>query len=142
MAYATAQMLIDRFGEREIARLSTVDGAASVAVDQTRCANALTSATALAESYLRAQVPVPMTPPPQEVIDAVLDLARYELAHGGGREPTEQMKTRRDERITWLKMIATGAAQLAGTVPEAGARGGRFSDRDRTFSNDSLRGFV
>lgn len=142
MAYATAQMLIDKFGEREIARLSSIDGAAVVAVDQTRCSNALNSATALVETYLRSQVPVPMTTPPQEVVDAVLDLARYELAHGGGREPTDQMKTRRDERIGWLKMIAQGSVQLAGTVPSAGPQGGRFSDRERIFSADSLRGFV
>ena len=142
MAYATTQNLIDRYGEIEIARLSTAEGASTVAVDPARCQAALDSATAQAESYLRAQVVVPMTSPPLAVVDHVCALARYYLAHGGGREPTTQMKTLRDEAIAWLRCVARGEVQLSDTVPSAGAQGGRFSDRGRVLSTDTLAGYI
>jgi phage gp36-like protein len=139
MSYATPDQLVARFGEVEIARLSTADGALSVQVDEARCQAAINSASALAESYLRKQVLVPIANPPQELVDCILDLARYELAHGGGREPTEQMTARQNQRMTWLRDISSGRVELAVSVPNPkGAQGAQFSDRRGKFNKDNV----
>jgi phage gp36-like protein len=139
MAYATTTDLISRFGEAHIARLSTAEGASVVAVDSARCDQAIASAAAFADSYLRAQVTVPMTSVPTVLVDMVCDLARYNLASSNGRVPTDEMSKRRDIATAWLRDVSSGRVQLADTVPSAGAQGGRYSDRDRVLSNDSLR---
>ena len=143
MAYATAQDLIDRYGQTEIARLSAADGASVVAVDPVRCAMALDDATALIESYLRARYQLPLSPVPREILGAACALARHNLAQGGGREPSDQIKAGRDEAVAWLKQLASGAAQIAGARPIGeGREGARTSDRDRPLPTGSIPGFV
>lgn len=142
MAYATVADMTTRFGETEMIRLSIAAGAPATAVNTARVLSALESASAFVETYLRAQVPVPMAAPPLPVVDAVCDVARYLLAQGEGRVPTEQMKARRDETVSWLKSVARGEVQLADTVPAGAAQGGRFADREKTLSTSSLKGYV
>jgi phage gp36-like protein len=143
MAYATAQDLIDRYGATEIARLSAADGASVVAVDAVRCAMALDDATALVESYLRARYQLPLSPVPREILAATCALARHQLAQGGGREPSDQIKAARDETIAWLKALSSGSAQIEGARPIGeGREGARTSDRERPLPTGSFPGFV
>lgn len=143
MAYATAQDLIDRYGETEIARLSAADGAAVIAVDALRCATALDDATALVESWLRARYQLPLSPVPREIMFATCVLARYQLAQGGGREPSDQISRTRDQTVSWLKALAAGDAQLDGARPIGeGREGARTTDRDRPLPTSSIPGFI
>jgi len=149
--YATTADLIAKYGETEIARLSTAQGAATVEVDPARCAAAIADAAATVDSYLRARYAVPLTDAPREVVLATLVLARHELAHGDGREPSVQMIEARKETLRWLERVASGVVRIAGAaaagtdgvVADAiGADGGaRFSDRDPTIGADGA-GFV
>ena len=140
--YATQQDLIDRYGTTEIARLTAAEGADPTSIDTGRATVALTDATAVVDSYLRAQVPVPLSTVPPEVVRVTCVLARYNLAHGEGREPTEQMRLAQKEAMDWLRDVATGTVQLGLIVPEAGAKGGRSTDRERVLSTDSLQVYV
>lgn len=152
MAYATTADLIARYGETEIARLSAAYGA-EVAVDATRCAVVLDVATALVDSYLRARYAVPLADPPGEVVNAVIVIARHELAQGDGREPSTQMTEARKEVIAWLGKIAAGTVKIAGasSIEDGGTAigdaasadsGARISDRERVISSGRYGGMI
>lgn len=137
MAYATAEDLIARFGEVDVIRLSAPEGQLDQAVDYARVNLALDSATALIDSYVRRRYATPLSPVPQEIRDACCTLARYDLARGEQKTPSEQMMAERKETLAWLALIADGkafldAALAAATAP--GIAGARVSDRPRDFA--------
>lgn len=149
--YATTADLIAKYGETEIARLTTAQGAAAVEVDPVRCAAAIADAAATVDSYLRARYAVPLATAPREVTLATLVLARHELAHGDGREPSTQMIEARKETLRWLERVASGAVRIAGAAAAvdggpvadaAGTDGGaRFEDRTPAIGSSGA-GFV
>lgn len=137
MSYATVADMTSRFGETEMFRVSVADGALPPAGDPmptTRILQALSDASVLIDSYLRQRYTVPVAPPPVELVRAACVLARYDLAHGGDREPSEQMRLARKEVLTWLGFIGTGEVSLEGVVPVSAAGGARVSDRPRAFA--------
>ncbi|GGG30970.1 hypothetical protein GCM10010964_18650 [Caldovatus sediminis] len=144
MPYATVADMLARFGEAELTRLTAAEGALDGGVVTERVETALAEATGLIDSYLRRRWAVPLAAPvPVEIVRACCVLARYDLAHGEQREPSEQMRLARKEVIEWLAALADGAAALDGAVPAAGAAGAgaMASDRARAFSAESLRGW-
>lgn len=132
--YATVTDMISRYGEVEMIRVSVADGEIPDAVVPDRIEGALDDASRLIDSYLRVRYGTPIQPPPSEVVRAACVLARYDLAHGGQREPTEQMRLARKEVREWLDSIAAGDAALEGIAPLAGSGGARTSDRVPAFS--------
>ncbi len=92
MAYATIADMIDRFGESEMIRLSTPDGADLVAVVPDPIDRALDEASALIDTYLRRRYRMPLTVAPPEVRRACCILARYDLSTGGQRNPSDQVQ--------------------------------------------------
>lgn len=148
--YATADDLIAKYGETEVARLSAAYGA-PVAVDAARCAIAIADASALVDSYLRTRYAVPLADPPREVVTAVLTLTRHDLAQGDGREPSTQMIEARKETIAWLGRIASGTVKVAGAAEAMGSAiadasgadtGARVSDRDRVLTSGRYGGAI
>lgn len=136
MAYATAEDLIARFGEVDVIRLSAPEGQLDQAVDYARVNLALDSATGLIDSYVRRRYATPLSTVPQEIRDACCTLARYDLARGEQKTPSEQMMAERKATLDWLRMVAEGtvfldAALAAATAP--GIAGARVSDRPRDF---------
>lgn len=139
MAYATVADMIDRFGSTELIRMTTPEGQDMAAIDTAAVERALAEASDLVDSYLRTQYAVPLATAPLAVAGATCRLARYSLAHGENREPTEQMRLARKEDLDWLAMIAKGTVTLDGVAPAAiDQSGARTSDRARSFSTDSL----
>jgi phage gp36-like protein len=139
--YATAQNLIDSFGEVEMRRVSVVDGDVPETVLPERLEAKLDAATDIADSYLRGRYLVPLAPVPPSIVQAVCKIARYELASGGDRTPSDSMTRDRDAVIAWLKSLSTGVATLEGAAPVATASGARFSDRERAFSSQAFGGW-
>lgn len=137
MAYAIVEDLIARFGEVDVIRLSAPEGQLDGMVDQARVILALDSASALIDSYLRRRYATPLSPVPPEIKDTCCTLARYELARGEQKTPSEQMREEHKATLTWLRMIADGTvfldAALAGATAPAVA-GARVSDRARDFA--------
>jgi phage gp36-like protein len=138
-AYATIQDMIDRFTQTEILRLSATTNVLPVAIEAVTVNRALDDATALVESYLRKRyfVPVDAT---ADIIRATCILARYDLATGGDKEPTTQMKEDRASTIKWLEGIASGMVSLDGATPASSGGKARMSDRPRVFTPDSMAG--
>jgi phage gp36-like protein len=144
MPYATLADMNEMFGEPEMIRLTAPDGELDGPVVEEKVDRAIGDATDLIESYLRRRYVVPLTAPvPAAIRRACGHLARFDLAHGDQKEPTEQMRLSRKETIDWLKALASGDAELPGAVPLGGASGAgaMVSDRDRAFSDASLRGW-
>lgn len=117
MAYAQPSDMIARFGSIEMLRLSAPEGEPLDVIDQDRVNTALGDASALIDSYLRRRYATPLAAVPQEVLRACCILARFDLAHGNGREPSEQMRLARKETITWLESIRAGQTFLADATP-------------------------
>lgn len=139
MAYATTADMIARFGEAEMISLTADPGNLAGPVVTARSDRALAEASALIDSYLRRRYLVPLAAAPAEILRACCILARYDLAQGEQRDPTEQMRLARKETIAWLEMLASGTALLDG-VPLAGSAGagGRVQDRERVFSDSNF----
>lgn len=144
MAYATQADMTEMFGEAEMIRLTAPEGDLDGPVVPAKVDRALLDATDLVESYLRRRYAVPLADPaPAAIRRACCILARFDLAHGDQREPTEQMRLARKDTIAWLEALAEGRAELPGAVPLSGTSGAgaMVADRDRAFSADNLRGW-
>lgn len=140
-AYAAVADMVSRFGESEIIRFSAGDGPLPDAIEPARIDQALADASALIDSYLRRRYAAPLTAPPPDIVRAACTLARYDLAMGGDREPSEQMRLARKEVVDWLMALAEGKATLEGVTPIGASSSARVSDRERTFSGgDGLMG--
>ncbi|MEP9350572.1 DUF1320 domain-containing protein [Xanthobacter sp. KR7-225] len=136
MSYATVDDMVSRFGALEMLRLSVADGslpAADEPMPEARIAQALQDASLQIDSYLRIRYAVPVTPAPESLVRAACVLARYDLAHGGDREPSEQMRLARKEVREWLQGLGAGTASLEGLVPVSAGSGARVSDRPPAF---------
>lgn len=141
MPYATLADLVESFGEPEIIRLTAGDGELDGPVVAPKVDRALADATDLIDSYLRRRYATPLIDPvPPAIRRACCVLARFDLAHGDQREPTEQMRLARKETLDWLKLLADGSVELDGAVPLGGTSGAgaMVSDRDRAFSTSAL----
>ncbi|MDC7787969.1 DUF1320 domain-containing protein [Rhodoplanes sp. TEM] len=138
-AYATVADMVSRFGETEVLRFSAGDGALPETIQPERIERAIGDASALIDSYLRRRYAVPLAVVPQAVERAACVLARYDLAQGGDREPTEQMRLARKEAIAWLEGIAAGTVTLEGVATLSAGSSARVQDRDAVFGSASLR---
>lgn len=129
-----------RFTQRELDQLSATGGGLSFA-------DAADDASELIDSYLAAipgrDFAVPLTVPPARIVGIAADLTRYEL---WALRASEEVKTRRDQAIEYLRDLVAGKAMLlvATTTPEdpkdPGARVGYVSAQ-RVFTQNSLAGF-
>lgn len=132
--YATVDDMIRRYGEVEMIRLSVADGTVPEAVVPGRIEGAIADASQLIDSYLRVRYATPVVPAPAELVRSTCLLARYDLALGGEREPTEQMRLARKEVIAWLEKLAAGSATLEGAIALSAGGGARTSDRRPAFT--------
>lgn len=112
MAYATVRDMIERFGQTEMVRLTTPADQDMDGIVMPTAEAKLDDASAQIDSYVGKRYRVPMDIPPQVIVRACCILARYDLATGEQREPTEQMGVQRKETIAWLRDIADGKVVL------------------------------
>jgi phage gp36-like protein len=112
MAYATIGDMVMRFGEAEMIRATTPDGAEAVAIVPAKIEAALSDASAIIDTYLRNRYKVPLDVPPPEINRACCYMARYDVSTGGERQASEQVQKDRDTVIAWLGKIAAGTVVL------------------------------
>ena len=136
MAYAEISDMVLRFGEVELTRLSVAEGQPLDAINTATVQRALDEASAQIDTGLRKRYQVPLDPAPDEVKRACCILARYDLAFGDGREPSEQMRLARKETIEWLVRIADGKLVLDGGIPTGDESYSMVSDRAAPLSAD------
>lgn len=113
MSYVTKQQLIDAFGADELVRIT--DHAGADDIDDDVLAAAIANAERVANSYLAPRYPLPLA---QGLVDGsalpyqVGNVVRYFLY---GARPTEEVESRYEEAIAWLKDLAAGRASLGET---------------------------
>ena len=128
MAYATPQDMVTRFGQSEMLRLTVQDGLPLDVIDLDALGVALADASSIIDSYARRRYLTPVAPTPQEFARACCILARYDLAHGDGTNPTVQMESARRDVITWLEKLRDGLVLLADATPAGGQSFGQVQD--------------
>lgn len=135
MQYATAQDLIDRFGDYEVEQLATDFDQDTIDTD--RLSQAISDAQAEINSYLGQRYSLPLVSVPSILKGACCDIARYYL-HAS--QATEEVAARYNRRLTWLKDIAAKRAGLGidqdvrpTTLTAASRQAGR-----RIFTRDTL----
>lgn len=111
--YSSVDDMVSRFGLAEMCRLTTPSGQALLSEpDPAVVSRALTEASAVVDSYLRRRYQTPITSDEPEITRAAAILARYDLAHGDDRQPSQQMIDERADVVSWLKGIRDGTILL------------------------------
>lgn len=109
MPYATQSQLIERFGQPELIQLTDRDGSTGAIVTSVLDA-ALLDASEEIDSYLRVVRALPLSAPvPDRLVRVAGDIARYHLYDD---HAPEDVRTRYEDAIRWLRDVAAGRASL------------------------------
>jgi phage gp36-like protein len=138
MSYAAVSDMILRFGAAEMIRLTTPQDQDMVQVNPAPALLALGDADDLINSYVSKRYAVPLTPVPGGNIPPAINrascvLARYDLATGDGKEPSESVRLARKEVIAWLEAVAAGRVLLALTEAPGDDSFAIMSDRGAVY---------
>lgn len=114
-AYCTPTDLEVRFGLAELFQLAPGPGGVPETVKVQRACD---DAGDLVDGYLRQRHTLPLSTMPRVLVQLSAAIARYELHHGGDRQPTDQVTKARDQAIAFLRDVAAGKADL-GLGPDA-----------------------
>ncbi|WP_180069346.1 gp436 family protein [Acinetobacter sp. YH12112] len=101
--YATEANLVARFGG-EIQELKLMHASTSTAVE-----DALQDATEEINGYIGGRYALPLPNVPSNLERMACDIARYRLYF---QQPTEEVRKRYEDAISFLKLVATGKAHL------------------------------
>lgn len=143
MPYATAQDLIDRFGEQELIDLTDKGITPQGVINALVLDGAIADADAEIEGYLIGRYALPLATVPGVLTRIACDIARYHLYDDLA---TEQVRDRYEDARRLLESIASGKVQLGlpgstGATPVAGSPEVDTGTPDRVFSKDTLEGF-
>lgn len=134
MPYCTVQNLVDRFGAAEL--IQRTDRTGTGAIDTAVLNEAIADADAEIDAYLTAY-PLPLTTIPANLERMACDIARYYIFGDG---TIEQVKTRYDSAINYLKLVAKGVISIApdasGTVVATSSDSVEFSSSPSVFGRD------
>lgn len=140
MPYATAQDLIERYGEAELIQLT--DDSGSGVIDLDVLDRALADADAEINGYLSGRYALPLGTTPPLVRRLACEIARYMLYDDAA---PEQVQRRYDAALKTLHGIGAGRIQLgldedgAATVSVGG--GPEVAAPERVFTRDTLQDF-
>lgn len=109
MTFASAQDLADRYGEQELLLVADRDN--DGVMDAGVVAAALQDADAEIVSFIGQAVRIDPAKVPLNLKRLACDIARYRLY---GASPTEDVRKRYDDAVSFLKRVAAGAATLDG----------------------------
>lgn len=112
MPYATVDDMIARFGSEELIQISTPAGQDQDGIVADVVMAAVTDASAMMDGYIGRRYRVPMDIPPSIVTAVCCDMARWRLSIGGGRTPSETIRTGYKDAITWLTDVSVGRVVL------------------------------
>lgn len=107
--YATADQLVEKFGQREAIALSDRNGTGEV--DATVLGDALDDASSEIDAYLAGRYNVPLNPVPKLITTLCCDIARYRLC-GSETRMTEEIEKRYNSAIAFLKLVAAGTVMI------------------------------
>jgi phage gp36-like protein len=119
MAYATLQDAIDLFGTDYVNTSVPLDEAGDP--DTAKLTAALDGASTDIDSYLGALYTVPLTVVPAAVKRCCVEMAMYLASRGPGGGETESKRTRYEDQIKWLTLIAKRVVSIG--IPTASTDG-------------------
>lgn len=121
MAYASVADLVARFGEDELIDLTDRDEPRTGAVVEAVAQAAIADAAGEIDAYLGVRYALPVAPVPAHLVTVACDVARYRLH---GVRVTEEVRTRYDDALRWLKDVAAGRALLPGAATASNGTAG------------------
>lgn len=142
MPYATQDEFVEAFEMRETVELTNLENPAATTIDTVRLNRALTDAAGEIDTYLwRYQLPLSTAIAWFKPCN--LDIAIYRLYQ---HQVPDDVRNRYLDWIKKLEMVASGKLRLPATAiaePSANTTFGNslVSKGDRTYTNQSLRGF-
>ena len=110
MSYATVNDMTERYGESVMIGLTDLNRAG--VIDASKAELALEDASAEIDGYL-GRYQLPLSPVPKILTVYACDIARYRLATGM-RQGNEDLVSRYEAAIAYLKLVAKGVASLGG----------------------------
>jgi phage gp36-like protein len=122
MPYATQAQLIERFGESELIQLTDRADPLTGAIVAAVLDAALLDADQEIDSYLRVVRTLPLPAPiPVRLVRVAADVARYHLYDD---HAPDEVRTRYEDAIRWLRDVAAGRASLGAddTAPAVSGR--------------------
>lgn len=109
MAYATAQNIIDRYGEQELLLVADRDNDGISDVDV--IATALNDSTDEINVYVASNYTLPLDPVPSVLVRICVDITMYRLATNAGTL-TDEKKERYKSCVSMLDRIASGKLSI------------------------------
>lgn len=107
MAYATADDLIERYGEEELIRLT--DRTGSGVADADTVARALSDADAEIDGYLASRYALPLQSVPNVLVRIACDIARYRL---WADRASDEVRRRYEDARRYLESLSRGDVTL------------------------------
>ena len=142
MPYATADQLIERYGEPMLVAATDRGAVPTGAPDQAAIARALAAADAVIDGFLASRYALPLASVPPLLADIAQAIAIFRL-HPYAADP--KLKEDHADAMRMLRDIADGRVRLSlvGVEPPGtGETGAQFTDRDRPMTEVALRGFI
>ncbi|HEX8485701.1 DUF1320 domain-containing protein [Sphingomonas sp.] len=142
MTYTSLDRLARRFGSTMLVQLTDRGAVATGVVDVATIDQALADTDAVVDASLGVRYRLPLAAVPPLVADIALSIAIYKLHVV---RPDEKIERDYDQALKDLRELAAGTKKLdvAGIEPTTSDLGGVVtSDRERMFTNESLRGFI
>lgn len=142
MTYATQATLTDRFGEAMLVNLTDRAAVATGVIDAAVIDRALADTDAMIDGFLGTRYTLPLALVPPMVTDLALQIAIYKLHVN---EPDPKISKDYDVALKMLDKISTGAVAIPaeGIAPQSSnAQGVRTTDRERPFTEATMKGFI
>jgi len=138
--YSSADDMISQFGVVEMTRLTTPSGQPLVEPNRATIEAALTQVSAIIDSYLRRRYQTPVAASAPELDHMAAHKARYDLALGDARQPSQQMIDENRDAVNWLKSVRDGTVLLdLAVVPSSTESHAAVQTRDEAFGSDVRR---
>lgn len=142
MPYTSIPALTDRFGEDVLISLTDRADLHTGVIDADVVNKAIANADAIIDGYAGVRYALPMAETPPLIATLAEDIAIYKLSV---YDVDVKIKDEYDAAIAMLKSISAGSVRLpiAGVeTPGSGSSGARVTDRDRTFTESGMKGFI
>ena len=143
MSYVTTDQLSDRYGSNMLVDLTDRGTPASGAIDTDVVARAVADTAAVIDGHLAKRYTLPLSEVPALITDLAASIAIWKLHI---YEPAGKIEADYKEAMRQLAAIAAGTITLplASGTEAAGASGtgARITDRERPFTEDTMKGFI
>lgn len=142
MAYTTLAELTARFGEAMLISLTDRGDIHTGTIDTAVVDQAIAEADAIIDGHVGVRYALPLAETPPLIMTLARDIAIYKLhVHATDPKIEEDYKA----AMATLRDLSAGRVRLpidGKDAPGTGGSGARVTDRDRTFTEGGMKGFI